>query len=192
MDIVVVLVDRSGRIQHMNLLAARRMATLSAVTIQCWRLVAADAADDSRLQNLIQRAAVKSGSSAPRRSGGAMTIRRPQTTAELHISVVPAPERMHRGIPEGCAAVFIGELRSAPRPRGEILRGLYDLTATEARLADCLLEGKELRHAAEALSITWATARFHLKRIFAKTGTFRQTELMRLMLSLPGQGSDHE
>jgi DNA-binding CsgD family transcriptional regulator len=71
--------------------------------------------------------------------------------------------------------------------RGEFLRDLFGLTATEARLADCLLEGNGLQDAADTLKITWSTTRFHLKRIFAKTGTCRQTELMRLMWSLPGQ-----
>jgi DNA-binding CsgD family transcriptional regulator len=37
------------------------------------------------------------------------------------------------------------------------------------------------------MRITLATARFQLKRVLAKTGTHRQSELMRLMLSLPGQ-----
>ena len=49
------------------------------------------------------------------------------------------------------------------------------------------MEGREVREAAELLSITLETCRFHLKRILAKTGTSRQTELLRLMLSLPGQ-----
>jgi DNA-binding CsgD family transcriptional regulator len=34
---------------------------------------------------------------------------------------------------------------------------------------------------------TLATTRFQLKRVLAKTATRRQSELMRLMLSLPGQ-----
>jgi DNA-binding CsgD family transcriptional regulator len=37
------------------------------------------------------------------------------------------------------------------------------------------------------LGITLETARFHLKRVLTKTGARRQSELMRLMLSLPGQ-----
>jgi DNA-binding CsgD family transcriptional regulator len=35
------------------------------------------------------------------------------------------------------------------------------------------------------MGLTLETARFHVKRVLAKTGTKRQTELMRLMLSLP-------
>ena len=67
------------------------------------------------------------------------------------------------------------------------MRHLYALTPTESRLADLLLGGLEVRDIAHRLTITLGTARFHLKRVLVKTGTRRQTELMRLMLSLPGQ-----
>jgi DNA-binding CsgD family transcriptional regulator len=66
------------------------------------------------------------------------------------------------------------------------MRQLYGLTPTEARLADLLLEGLEVREISNRLSISVETARFHLKRVLAKSGTHRQTELIRLMLSLPG------
>jgi DNA-binding CsgD family transcriptional regulator len=65
------------------------------------------------------------------------------------------------------------------------MRQLYGVTPTEARLADLLLEGLEVRDIANRLTMTLETARFHLKRVLAKTGARRQTELMRLMLSLP-------
>jgi len=116
-----------------------------------------------------------------------MKIGRPQATENLQISVIPASEQALISELGRCAVVFVGEPHTAPRLRGEILRELYRLTAAEARLANCLLEGNDLRGAAEQMSIKWATARFHLKRVFAKTGTRRQTELMRLMLALPAK-----
>jgi DNA-binding CsgD family transcriptional regulator len=68
-----------------------------------------------------------------------------------------------------------------------VLRALYRLTPTESRLADLLLEGFDVREIADRMRITLETGRFHLKRVLAKTGTRRQVELIRLMLSLPGQ-----
>jgi DNA-binding CsgD family transcriptional regulator len=187
LEIMVVLVNARSRIQHMNLLAAKRLPGLSAIGIQCGRLVAADTGDDSRLQDLIQSATAQANRTTGGQFGGAMKIRQAATPGDLQISVVPASERTQNAQSARCAAIFIGEPQSPPRLRGEILREVYRLTATEARLADCLLEGKELRDAAQQLCITWATARFHLKRVFAKTGTRRQAELMRLMLSLPAR-----
>lgn len=45
--------------------------------------------------------------------------------------------------------------------------------------------GERLDHAAEQLGIRVGTARNHLKSIFAKTGTSRQAQLVRLLLSGP-------
>jgi len=83
--------------------------------------------------------------------------------------------------------VFLSDPSSKPASRAAVLRALYGLTPTESRLADLLLQGFEVREAAGHMRTTLETARFHLKRVLAKTGTRRQTELMRLMLSLPGQ-----
>jgi DNA-binding CsgD family transcriptional regulator len=66
------------------------------------------------------------------------------------------------------------------------LRTLYGLTPTETRVAEHLLAGLEIRELAAKMVMTLETARFHVKRILAKTGAHRQSELMRLMLSLPG------
>ena len=67
------------------------------------------------------------------------------------------------------------------------MKMLYGLTPRESRLADLLLEGLDVRGIAERLDITIETVRFHMKRVLAKTGTRRQTELSQLMLSLPGR-----
>ena len=67
------------------------------------------------------------------------------------------------------------------------MRQLYGLTPSEARVANLLLEGCEVREVAERHGITLETCRFNVKRVLAKTGTRRQSELSRLMMSLPGQ-----
>ncbi len=186
LDVMVVLVDGRRRVQYMNFNAAQRLPSLIGMTIRRGRLVTSDAADDSQLEELVRRATAASTSGGSE-SGGAMKIRHPESPGYLQISVTPASELPHMAERDRCATIFIAEPQAAPRPRGELLREVYRLTATEARLADRLLEGKDLRDAAQHLSMTWSTARFHLKRVFAKTGTCRQSELMRLMLSLPSR-----
>jgi DNA-binding CsgD family transcriptional regulator len=67
------------------------------------------------------------------------------------------------------------------------LRSHFGLTPAEARLALHLVTGETLRSAALKLSITYETARTSLKKIFRKTGTCRQAELIILILTaLPG------
>jgi len=53
-------------------------------------------------------------------------------------------------------------------------------------VGDLLAAGFELVSAAERLRMSSTTARFHLKSIFRKTGLNRQVDLVRLLLSLPG------
>jgi DNA-binding CsgD family transcriptional regulator len=66
-----------------------------------------------------------------------------------------------------------------------VLRELYGLTPAESALATLLAEGKTLQEAAGLRGVTHQTARSQLKSIFSKTATRRQSELLRLLLSLP-------
>jgi DNA-binding CsgD family transcriptional regulator len=66
-----------------------------------------------------------------------------------------------------------------------LLGRLYGLTPAEARLAMALVNGAELRGYAEALSISYYTARAHLRSIFQKTGHSRQADLIRDIVSNP-------
>ena len=116
---------------------------------------------------------------------GAMFISRAAPSKPLHVIVFPFLPASLRNEPEAAALILFSDPFSKPKSRATILSALYNLTPTESRLSDFLMQGLELREAASQLRITIGTARFHLKRVLAKTGTRRQTELMRLMLSLP-------
>lgn len=66
-------------------------------------------------------------------------------------------------------------------PNGDVLRLLFDLTPSEAKLARALLEQEDLRIAAATVGMTYQSARVYLKRIFQKTATNRQASLIRLL-----------
>jgi DNA-binding CsgD family transcriptional regulator len=69
----------------------------------------------------------------------------------------------------------------------DLLRRHFGLTPAEARLALHLVAGEPLRSAEAKLSISYETARTHLKNIFNKTGTCRQAELVvAIVTTLPG------
>jgi DNA-binding CsgD family transcriptional regulator len=183
MGVAAILVSHTGEIRHMNQLAATHLKTANGLTIHNGRLKAIDSQENAQLQFLIVAASREEYASA-KVPGGAMKILVPQERSTLHVSVVPAPEQFYAA--GRYALVFIGNPSSPPRSRALLMRHLYRLTPAEARLSDLLLQGLEVRDIAEQLDTTLETARFHLKRVLAKTETRRQTELMRLMLSLPG------
>jgi DNA-binding CsgD family transcriptional regulator/PAS domain-containing protein len=70
-----------------------------------------------------------------------------------------------------------------PTPAADELRMRYGLTRAQAALAVEILAGDGVQAAADRLSITRATARTHLAQIFEKTGTQRQSELVRLLMN---------
>ena len=59
----------------------------------------------------------------------------------------------------------------------------FGLSRSEARLAVLLADGHTLEDSAGRLGVTLITARTYCKRAMAKTGTLRQSELVRLLLS---------
>ena len=87
------------------------------------------------------------------------------------------------GRPRAVSEMFtqtMGELRPLP---GEVLVRLYGLTFAESPLIGPRAANHSVDAAAAVLGITRSTARTHLRQVFAKTGTSRQSQLMRLVLS---------
>jgi DNA-binding CsgD family transcriptional regulator len=71
--------------------------------------------------------------------------------------------------------------RPSADPSMDVLRRTFGLTQTEATLASHLAREVPLPLVAELLGISFETARSHLKHIFTKTGTNRQSDLLRLI-----------
>ena len=67
----------------------------------------------------------------------------------------------------------------------EVLESIYDLTPAEARVASKLIDYPQLNVAAEALNISISTAKTHLKRIYRKTNTNRQSILIHKIINGP-------
>ncbi len=186
------LVDSRGYLRHMNQLAAVYLRDADSLQVYQGKLVAADSGQDAQLQELIKRATARPKHGAGAACGGAMYVSRLRVPSPLQVAVVPAPEQSGMAEQGPSALIFVIDSAALPRGRAALMCQLFSLTPTEARVADLLLQGLEMREAAERLRISLATARFHLKRVFAKTHTHRQAELMRLMLSLPGQPEPEE
>lgn len=68
------------------------------------------------------------------------------------------------------------------------LKGLFDLSPAEARLAQRLACGSSLPQAAQELGVKPATVRSQMLQILAKTGARRQQALMALLVRLPALG----
>jgi len=80
-------------------------------------------------------------------------------------------------------AIFAQDPVVVPPFPGEAFAKLHGLTGGELRVLLAMAPGLSVKEAAEVLGIGETTAKTHLQRIYDKTGTAKQTELMNLFLS---------
>lgn len=67
----------------------------------------------------------------------------------------------------------------------DVLHQVYDLTPAESRVISKLLDNPDIDSAAEALHISVSTVRTHLKHIYRKTKTNRQSALFHKIVTGP-------
>jgi DNA-binding CsgD family transcriptional regulator len=104
------------------------------------------------------------------------------------LSVLVAPLRRDDcsyGPTDASAVVFANASRSRTPSAAATVGKLYRLTPAEKRLLEALLQGERIAGYANRVGISTNTANTQLKQIFAKTGTSRQSELMRQISSDP-------
>ncbi len=78
-------------------------------------------------------------------------------------------------------AVFIQDPIHAPLMPGEAFARLHGLTGGELRVLLAVSQGLGGIEAADMLQVSEPTIRTHLQRIFSKTGTSKQADLLRLL-----------
>jgi DNA-binding CsgD family transcriptional regulator len=67
-----------------------------------------------------------------------------------------------------------------PSPQ-EVIAKFYKLTPTERRVLFAIVDIGGVPEVAEAMGISTSTVKTHLRRLFAKTGTDRQADLVKLV-----------
>ncbi|OBG21551.1 hypothetical protein A5768_25950 [Mycolicibacterium fortuitum] len=110
------------------------------------------------------------------------TCARPSGKQPYVIHVLPS--RPTEGDAERRALVFVIDPARGPVPAHQTLRVLYGLTDAEARIALHALRGEGLTAVVTELGLSVATVKTHLQHVFAKTGTHRQAELVRLLAQI--------
>jgi DNA-binding CsgD family transcriptional regulator/PAS domain-containing protein len=117
-------------------------------------------------------------------SGGALRVVRPSGARDYWMLVCPSTTGVDLDGQVG-AVVFITDPDKVHECPAEILAQIFGLTPAESRLMRTLAEGGTLSEVADQLGISRNTAHVQLMAIYQKTGTRRQTDLLRLVFSAP-------
>jgi DNA-binding CsgD family transcriptional regulator len=84
------------------------------------------------------------------------------------------------------AALFVHKAALATPAPPEVIAKTYHLTPTELRVLLAVVEVGGAPEVAEALGVGETTVRFHLRRLFEKTGAKRQADLVKLVAGFTG------
>ena len=96
----------------------------------------------------------------------------------LVVHVIPTERQAHDLFTGSDALVVIVPISFPGIPFKALAKSLYDLTHSEARVAEALLRGLSVQKIAGQFSVSVATIRTHVKHVLSKTGTTRQTEFV--------------
>ncbi len=183
----VALVDAAGTVIWSNRYLDDILAEDDGLTVAAGRLRVHNSEQANALSRLIERAHDRQGD-ADDTTGAVLAIDRRRHERPCLVAAFPlrhgnSTSQRHRNI----VAVFVADPdRPMSLPAAD-LETLFGLTPAESQVAARLAGGDRLDSAAEKLGVTTGTARTHLKHIFDKTGTGRQSELARLLHSLHGK-----
>jgi DNA-binding CsgD family transcriptional regulator/PAS domain-containing protein len=185
----VALVTRRGGVLFANRAARRLFETGDGITIDAGELRAADPRGRSTLRAAIRSAAsILEGASA---GGRRLLLDRPSGRRPYIVLVTPVIQRLLEFTPEAPAVmVFLTDPDRFVPPTLERLRTFFGLTVAEARVALALLDGETAAGIAARLAVSVSTVRTHLRQLFKKTGTTRQADLMRLLVTFTTHGID--
>jgi DNA-binding CsgD family transcriptional regulator/PAS domain-containing protein len=183
----VILVTASARVLFANRSARRLLDYRDGLTIDREGLCAARSRETNALRALIG-CTVASCGRGETQSGGGLNVTRPNGRRALQVLVSPIrpQQTLHLG-ERAVAAIYVTDPEQVSEKPEVVLIRLYGLTPAEAKVAALIVRGLSARQAAEDLAISYNTVKSHLKRVFAKTGTKRQGDLIRLVVGRAAQ-----
>jgi DNA-binding CsgD family transcriptional regulator len=177
----VFLGARDGHVVFMNATAEHQVRAGNSIRVVNNRLCPSDVAAREALANAIEHAA--RDESHTEMSQHYLAI--PDAYGAGYIAtLLPLSGGQRRNIAAPFAAsvaVFMQDPVDAPLMPGEAFARLYKLTGGELRVLLALAQGLGAKEAADILGITEPTVRTHLQRMFSKTETPRQADLLRLL-----------
>jgi len=177
----VFLAARDGHVVYMNPAAERQVRDGRSIRLVNQRLSPTDASARAAMSEAISTASRMEAEA----DMSARTVAMPDGLGGGYVAtLLPLGRGLRQDILAPFAAsvaVFTQDPVEAPMMPGEAFARLHGLTGSELRVLMALSQGLGGMEAADMLGIGEPTVRTHLQRMFSKTRTSKQTDLLRLL-----------
>jgi DNA-binding CsgD family transcriptional regulator len=174
------LVDSVGRLVHANARGHALISEESLLRAAAGRLVASQADADQTLRDAF--AACEHGDVSLGTQGISVPLTASGQPYIAHVLPLTAGARRKAGARcAAVAAVFVRKAGLSAPAAPEVIARLYRLTPSELRVLLTLFDTNGVPDIADVLGISETTAKTHLRRLFEKTGTKRQADLVKLV-----------
>lgn len=175
------LVGAGGTLVHANAAGHHLLGAGGPLRVASGRLVAADAALEQCLRDA---AAIDDGGEAQLGERGIALPLTGHRDEALVAHVLPLSSGFRRQVRTGYAAhlaLFVQRAELHIETAPEALIRAYRLTPAELRVLLAIVEIGGAPEVAEALGISETTVKFHLRRLYEKTGGRRHADLVKLV-----------
>jgi DNA-binding CsgD family transcriptional regulator len=176
----LLFLDSSFRITHANAAANAMLAGGDVLRATLGRLTVCDNEGNRQLREIVE--AAENGDAAVGTKGVAAPLA--GRDGERYIAhVLPLSSGTRRGAGAtymATAAVFINKAVFTAQPPPEAIARTFRLTPMELRVLLAIVEIGGTPQVAETLGIGEGTVKAHLKRVYEKTGSHRQADLVKL------------
>ena len=179
LSVGLFLIDAQGRIVHANAAGSGMLGAGDLLRSIGGRLVAGDAQVEQSLRETAAAAANDDAGSA-----SIVVPLRARDDKRYVAHMLPLAGGARRRAGEACAAAAALFVRKAELQRpspSEVIGRTYDLTPAELRVLLGIVEIGGVPEVAAAFGIADTTVKTHLGRLYAKTGTGRQADLVKLV-----------
>lgn len=183
----VVLIDNDSQVVYTNQAAKALFDSNGTLTIINQRIITTNSSDTQRLRDAFETALKISENDDDDRTT-VLGIKQPNRSRPLSLLVMPLErEGSHLafGFPESYAAVFVSDPDHCNNMPLAALHNIFSLTKNEAEVAISIANGYSVAKTSEARGVTTETVKSQLKSIYTKLGIQKQTELVRIVFTIP-------
>jgi DNA-binding CsgD family transcriptional regulator len=172
-----ILIDFSGRVLRFNRKVQQHLGR--GIGLAHRQVAASDHESNTALQRLIG-SILQPGAADEAPARGAVVLPR-SSGLPLILHATPIAGSADDVFQHARAILMLVDPDEHAEPSEALLHQAFGLTRSETQIAVGLAQGLDLQDIADSRGISIATARVHLRNLFAKTGTHRQAELVALL-----------